>query len=63
MFSGYTKRATQIKLYVKRVFITDDFEDMLPNYLNFIRGVVSIIIIVTICGCGCGCGLVVVLVW
>jgi len=27
------------QLYVRRVFITDDFQDIMPNYLNFIRGV------------------------
>jgi molecular chaperone HtpG len=34
-------RKTKVKLYVKRVFITDDCEDILPGYLRFMRGVVD----------------------
>lgn len=37
----YGTRTDNIKLFVRRVFITDDFTDMMPNYLNFIRGLVD----------------------
>jgi molecular chaperone HtpG len=35
------QRRHGVKLYVKRVFITDDLEGIMPRYLRFVRGVID----------------------
>ena len=35
------ERKAQVRLYVRRVFVTDDAQALLPSYLRFLRGVVD----------------------
>ena len=41
LFENYYGRSSALKLYVRRVLITEEFEDLMPKYLNFIKGVVD----------------------
>jgi len=41
LYDDYSNRKAGIRLYVRKVLIQEDFEDLLPRYLNFIKGVVD----------------------
>jgi len=41
LYDEYNNRKPGIRLYVRKVLIQEDFEDLLPRYLNFIKGVVD----------------------
>jgi len=41
LFENYYGKSSALKLYVRRVLITEEFEELMPRYLNFIKGVVD----------------------
>merc|ERR1712174_130791 len=41
MMDNYWTKKSEVKLFVRRVLVADKFEDLLPRYLNFVRGVVD----------------------
>merc|ERR1719503_421824 len=38
---NYHTKKSEVKLFARRVLVADKFEELLPRYLNFVRGVVD----------------------
>merc|ERR1712006_39433 len=41
MMDNYWTKKSEVKLYVRRVLVADKFDELLPKYLNFVKGVVD----------------------
>merc|ERR1712060_990046 len=41
MMDNYWQKKSEVKLFVRRVLVADKFDELLPRYLNFVRGVVD----------------------
>merc|ERR1712012_450858 len=41
MMDNYWTKRSEVKLYVRRVLVAEKFEELLPRYMNFVRGVVD----------------------
>lgn len=41
LYENYYGKSSSLKLYVRRVLINEEFEELMPRYLNFIRGIVD----------------------
>merc|ERR1712028_138987 len=41
MMDNYHTKRSEVKLYVRRVLVAEKFDELLPRYLNFVRGVVD----------------------
>eukprot|EP01029_Cantina_marsupialis_P029585 TRINITY_DN781876_c0_g1_i1.p1 TRINITY_DN781876_c0_g1~~TRINITY_DN781876_c0_g1_i1.p1 ORF type:complete len:798 (+),score=258.18 TRINITY_DN781876_c0_g1_i1:139-2532(+) len=41
LYENYYGRSSALRLYVRKVLITDEFEDLMPRYLNFVKGLVD----------------------
>merc|ERR1719317_339166 len=41
MMDNYWTKKSEVKLFVRRVLVAEKFDDLLPRYLNFVRGVVD----------------------
>merc|ERR1712210_378348 len=41
MMDNYWQKKSEVKLFVRRVLVAEKFDELLPRYLNFVRGVVD----------------------